>query len=179
MQTAASDGRPDLLIGIRTGGLVVAEAMARSVADPPPVLPLTSRRAGTAAKSRVVWLPALLRQLPGPVVDALRVVEHRLLSRRRRRRIQDQQVDAGEAEHICRLLADGPPGRLALVVDDAVDSGVTLAAVLRLLRARGASHARFRSAVITTTLDDPLEQPDYTLYRGVLCRFPWSFDAAR
>ena len=33
MRMVLRDGRPDALIGIRTGGLVVAEAMARSVAD--------------------------------------------------------------------------------------------------------------------------------------------------
>jgi hypothetical protein len=27
------------------------------------------------------------------------------------------------------------------------------------------------------TLDQPLVEPDFALYRGVLCRFPWSFDA--
>jgi hypothetical protein len=28
------------------------------------------------------------------------------------------------------------------------------------------------------TLDSPLVQPDFALHRGVLCRFPWSFDVA-
>ena len=65
------------------------------------------------------------------------------------------------------------------MVDDAVDSGVTLAAVLDLLRDTCRRDIRFRSAVITVTLDNPMTEPDYTLYRGVPCRFPWSFDAAR
>jgi hypothetical protein len=29
------------------------------------------------------------------------------------------------------------------------------------------------------TTEDPVVAPDYALYRGVLCRFPWSFDARR
>jgi hypothetical protein len=39
------------------------------------------------------------------------------------------------------------------------------------------SPAELRTAVITVTLEHPAVQPDYALYRGVLCRFPWSFDA--
>jgi hypoxanthine phosphoribosyltransferase len=65
-----------------------------------------------------------------------------------------------------------------LVVDDAVDSGVTLATVLRLLRESSPPDTQFRSAVVTVTLAQPLAEPDFVLYRGVLCRFPWSFDAA-
>ena len=34
------------------------------------------------------------------------------------------------------------------------------------------------SAAITVTTEQPISQPDITLYRGILCRFPWSFDAA-
>jgi hypothetical protein len=36
-----------------------------------------------------------------------------------------------------------------------------------------------RTAVITMTMEDPAAAADYALYRGVLCRFPWSFDARR
>jgi len=179
MRMVLRDGRPEALVGIRTGGLVVAEAMARSVTDPPPVLPLTSRRAGTGAKSRIGLLPRLLKALPRPVVDRLRLLELRLLSRRRRRTIQEQHVDQPEADAVRARLAGLPPGSRVLVVDDAVDSGVTLAAVLRLLRETCDPGIDFRSAVITVTLDDPLVEPDYTLFRGVPCRFPWSFDAAR
>ncbi|HET8995455.1 MAG TPA: phosphoribosyltransferase family protein, partial [Acetobacteraceae bacterium] len=134
MQIALRDGRPDALIGIRTGGLVVAEAMASALDEPLPVLPLTSRRAGTAAKSRIKLLPKLLKHAPRPVVDRLRVAELRLLSQRRRRSVQQQHVDPQEAEAIRAYLTRLPPGRTALVVDDAVDSGVTLAAVLDALR---------------------------------------------
>lgn len=175
---ASADARPHLLVGIRTGGLVVAEAMARSTDGSLPVLPLTSRRAGTGAKSRIKVLPMVLRHLPRPVVDRLRVAEHRLLSQRRRGRNQQQHVDSNELAQICRFLDNAPRNATVLVVDDAVDSGVTLAAVLRRLRDQCRPDLAIRSAVVTVTLNNPLAEPDYTLYRGVLCRFPWSFDAA-
>jgi len=178
MQHVLQDCQPDLLIGIRTGGLVVAEAMARTVGQKPIVMPLTSRRGSTGAKARVKFLPALLTMLPGRLVDGLRILEHRLLTPRRRAQgAQAQFVDPTEAAAICDRLAGLPPGRVAVVVDDAVDSGVTLAAVLQVLRS-GTPSAEFRSAAITVTAEHPLAKPDYALIHGELCRFPWSFDAA-
>ncbi len=178
MHAVACDCRPDLLVGVRTGGLIVAEAMAQSISDAPPVLPLTSRRSGTSAKSRVKFLPLVLRRLPQPMVDRMRVLEHRLITSRRRGRGPVQHIDHGEAARIGQHLA-GHQHPTVLVVDDAVDSGVTLATVLQLLRDVCPPKTEFRSAVITVTLDQPLADPDYALHRGVLCRFPWSFDAAR
>jgi uncharacterized protein len=177
MQQVMAEFRPDLLVGIRTGGYVVAEAMARATPSAIPVLPLTCRRAGTAAKSRFKLLPAVLAALPRPAVDCLRWLEHRLLSRRRRTQARVQHIDHAEAAVIGRHLAQGPASPRVLVVDDAVDSGVTLATVLRLLRETSPADTQFRSAVVTVTLDQPLAEPDFALYRGVLCRFPWSFDA--
>jgi hypoxanthine phosphoribosyltransferase len=169
--------RPGLIVGIRTGGLVVAEAMARAASAPIPVLPLTCRRAGTGVKSRLKLLPALLATLPRPAVDGLRWLEHRLLSARRRTQAKVQHIDHAEAAGIGRRLAQGPASPMVLVVDDAVDSGVTLATVLRLLRETCPQDTQFRSAVVTVTLAQPLAEPDFALYRGILCRFPWSFDA--
>ena len=178
MQQAIDRYDPDLLVGIRTGGLVVAEAMAKSAQRRIPVLPLTCRRASTAAKSRFGLLPALLAALPQPVVDGLRWLEHRLLSALRRRKSAPQDIDHAEAAAIGRYLVAHPAASRVLVVDDAVDSGVTLSTVLHLLRTATPSGTELRSAVVTVTLDQPLVEPDFTLYRGVLCRFPWSFDAA-
>jgi hypoxanthine-guanine phosphoribosyltransferase len=64
-----------------------------------------------------------------------------------------------------------------LVADDAIDSGVTLATVLGLLREVCPRGSDIRSAVITQTLMDPVVRPDYVLFQCTLCRFPWSFDA--
>jgi hypoxanthine phosphoribosyltransferase len=169
MQQVLASYRPDLLVGIRTGGQVVAETMARTASGPLPVLPLTCRRASTGAKSRFKLLPTVLAVLPW--------LEHRLLSPRRRRRAQLQHVDHAEAAAIARHLAQCPASPRVLVVDDAVDSGLTLATVLRVLREISPSNTQFRSAVVTVTLEQPLAEPDFALYRGVLCRFPWSFDA--
>jgi hypoxanthine phosphoribosyltransferase len=178
LRLAEHDYAPTLLIGIRTGGLVVAESMARTASASLPVLPLTCRRAATQAKTKIPLLGRALSALPRPVTDSLRKAELRLSAGRRRSRRPQQQPDAGEAAAIAaRVHAAGGTERL-LVVDDAVDSGVTLAAVLSTLASLCPAGTPIRSAVITVTLEGPIAQPDYALHRGVLCRFPWSFDAA-
>jgi hypoxanthine phosphoribosyltransferase len=179
MRMVAASYSPTLLIGIRTGGLVVAESMARAAAGSLPVLPLTCQRAGTATKSRLPFLHQLLAVLPRGVVDALRLLEHRLLSPRRKRLAKKPNIDHTEATAIGAQLATTHSQHRLLVVDDAVDSGVTLETVVGLLRSSCPADTDIRSAVITVTLEAPRAEPDYALYRGVLCRFPWSFDAAR
>jgi hypoxanthine phosphoribosyltransferase len=64
-----------------------------------------------------------------------------------------------------------------LVVDDAVDSGATLIAVLDAVY-KAAGSSKVRSAAITVTTENPMVMPDYYLYHDeTLIRFPWSIDA--
>jgi hypoxanthine phosphoribosyltransferase len=177
MRLVERDYLPTLVVGVRTGGLAVAEAMARAATAPVPVLPLTCRRPATRLKSRIPGLKFILASLPIRLRDALRQAEHRLTSGRRRA-ARPARVDQSEAAAIGMWLANTPNSARVLVADDAVDSGVTLDTVLRTLQAVCPPATELRSAVITVTIDDPAQEPDYALYRGVLCRFPWSFDAA-
>jgi hypoxanthine phosphoribosyltransferase len=178
MRLVEVDYAPVLIIGIRTGGLTVATAMAATASSPLPVLPLTCRRVTTGAKSRVPFFRAALSALPRSLVDMLRRIEHRVLTRSRVRNGGQQEVDQSEATAIADHVASlGSPARI-LVADDAVDSGTTLATVLRTLREVCPPGSEIRSAAITQTLEAPIARPDYVLFRGTLCRFPWSFDAA-
>jgi hypoxanthine phosphoribosyltransferase len=177
MRLVERDFSPDLVVGVRTGGLVVAEAMVCASASLPPVLPLTCRRPGTKLKSRLPGLKTVLSVLPGPLLDAMRQAEHHLVSPRRKQ-ANPPAVDPEEAAAIGAWLAKARCLRV-LVADDAVDSGATLAAVLSALRRVAPPATELRSAAMTVTMPDPIVEPDYALYRGVLCRFPWSFDAAR
>lgn len=177
MHRVLAEFQPDLLVGIRTGGMVVAEAMARAASPPIAVMPVTCRRAATGVKSRLKVLPTVLGALPRPAVDGLRWLEHHLLTARRRSQSRSQQIDHAEASAVGHHFRSAVAPRV-VVVDDAVDSGLTLATVLQLLREVCPAELQFRSAVVTVTLAQPAIEPDFVLYRGVLCRFPWSFDAA-
>jgi uncharacterized protein len=168
------DYAPALLVGVRTGGLAVAESMARLTSLP--VLPLTCRRPTTGFKSRLPGLKPLLATLPEPLLNALRRAEHRLVSGHRRSE-QSAEIDLAEAFAIGNWLRMVSRATRVLVVDDAVDSGVTLATVLQTFREVCPPGLEVRTAVITVTTEEPAVAPDYALFRGVLCRFPWSFDA--
>ena len=180
--TAASS--PDILVGIRTGGFVVAEAMIAAAAhDCPLLLPITRRRASTARKSGNAWIGKLLRRLPYSVTDRIRLLEHRAIAGRRARRkaaaTPDKlwEPDAAEAGALADAIR-ARPGARVLVVDDAVDTGTTLRAVRALILSID-PRADVRSAVLVTTTDAPIAKPDMSLFNDVLCRFPWSHDFVR
>jgi hypoxanthine phosphoribosyltransferase len=177
MRGVEHDYDPTLVVGIRTGGLVVADSMARAASAPLPVLPVTCRRATTGAKSRIPLFRAALATLPRPAVDLLRRFEHRLSATARAHQKRPQLIDHDEINVIAEWLARRAAQQRVLVADDAVDSGVTLGTVLRHLRAVCPSGTEIRTAAITQTLDRPVTRPDYALFHGTLCRFPWSFDA--
>ncbi|MCM1077579.1 MAG: hypothetical protein NC411_09500 [Bacteroides sp.] len=162
-EVAMSGFRPQLIVGIRTGGEYVAREML-------PLFPgarlalVELHRPSTPHKSA---LRRLMAALPLGLLDRLRIVESRVLSLLPRRRIPRVLLPP----EILSLL----PMRV-LVVDDAVDSGVTMLAIVRSLRECGAGDAVLTAAVTVTT-PRPAIVPDFALYRNrTLIRFPWSMD---
>lgn len=157
---------PDLIVGIATGGAIVAEMM---FTDTPHAV-VTSCRPSTRRKNRASMLWAVIRLCPLWIRDRLRIWESRRLARTvhaNARRSVDIPADSrnaiASATHI-------------LVVDDAVDSGVTLKAVREAINAINAT-AIVASATLTVTTPGPVITPDYTLYDNrTLIRFPWSKD---
>jgi len=167
--------KPDLLIGIRSGGYVVAEAMVSSFPTAK-LLPLTCHRPCTAKKQNSSTLKSVLHKLPEFLTNRLRIIEHIMLTQLRSPKINRFSPDRTELtviENFLRWYGSNPN---ILIVDDAVDSGATLATVVNIIRNIAGSHAIIKTAVITVTTVHPFIEPDYLLYRYVLCRFPWSFD---
>lgn len=177
MQLVAQDGWPDALIGIRTGGVYVAEAMAKSIDFSVPVMSLTCRRPSTKTKSKFGAIKKIVSSLPRPVVDKLRVIEHAMLTKKpQKARPENYSFDLGELAILDDWLREAGPNPSIVVVDDAVDTGTTLSLVLDAVSHR-APGGLIRSAVITVTTAKPWATPRYTLFRRQLCRFPWSLDA--
>lgn len=166
---------PELVIGIRTGGYVVAEKMKPLLDPSVAILPFTCRRPGTKRKSKP-GVKLLLRYLPYMLADRLRVVEHLLrMARKSSPSSLALAPDGAESDAIAaQIKALGTTPKI-LIVDDAVDSGRTLAAVEDAIRALAPS-ATVKSAAITVTMPTPIRNPEFSLYRYALCRFPWSFD---
>lgn len=165
-KAVAADFTPDLIIGIATGGEYVAAGVFPDVAHASVAL----HRPSTADKERASLIFRILRRSPRRLADALRIVEARILALRgHSHKIPPFTLPDDVREAIAQA-------RNILVVDDAVDSGATLQAVLKAV-AEVPGTRDVRSAVITVTTSSPRVSPDYALYRNsTLIRFPWSKD---
>lgn len=166
---------PDIIIGIRTGGYVIAEIMANALQTKPLLLAISRQRTSTQRKSKIKFLKKILSFLPYRVTDYLRVLEHKHLNSRSTRRQQSFSPNIDELSTLRGVLRTCENYKI-LIVDDAIDSGETMKSVSDVVRAEANSTCIIKTAAITVTTDSPLIQPDYTLYRHVLCRLPWSFD---
>lgn len=176
MDMVCGQGKPQMIVGIPTGGMHVAEAMS-DAASWLPIFPLTCRRPSTRHK-RAHGLKTFVRSLPRPLLDQLRIIEHAVLTRQPKAPSQASfQIDEVELEMLRDAVTAAGPRPSILVVDDAVDTGTTLSVVLDAVRRYAPPAATIRSAAITVTTEHPLISPDYALYSRQLCRFPWSLDA--
>jgi len=167
LEEKSAEFMPDLVLGIASGGEEVARRMFLSL----PHAVVRCRRPGSEKKDRSPFLFRLIRALPRTVRDWLRIAEARWLSARGgrpdSRRVECSAEDRKAIAGASRIL----------VVDDAVDSGATLAAVVEMLGADGCNKKEVASAVLTVTTANPAARPDYTLYDNrTLLRFPWSKD---
>ncbi|TAK98628.1 MAG: hypothetical protein EPO08_18645 [Rhodospirillaceae bacterium] len=178
MELVLTDWRPDVLIGIRSGGLYVAEAMGKACPFHIPIHSITCRRPTTRFKTASATLRGVIAELPRPVLDQLRVLEHRLITQRAKHpKPGERQLDAAELEVLDHWLTTAGDHPSLLIVDDSVDSGVTMAIVRDAIRRRSPAGAEIRCATITVTTPQPSIIPDYVLFHQQLCRFPWSLDA--
>lgn len=168
----------DATIAIRTGGVWVCDAISESL--PADYLgerhDVTLQRPSTKAKNGIA--DKILPLFPRFILNAMRMAEALVL---RLIHLTASANDISEVALDSRLVAIlGNRGKPELlVVDDAVDSGKTLAAVRQsILKVN--QKAVITSAAITVTTSSPVVSPDYALYSNhTLIRFPWSKDFRR
>lgn len=171
----ASAFRPTHLLAIANGGVHVTREMANHIALDSSLLVVPARRRLSEWK-RGFHATALLRRLPYFITDRLRVLEAHVLGRLRKPDTSDLFAPLPrDVSEILRSIRSPVPIRL-LVVDDAVDSGRTLRRIVNELQCVQDAGGEIRTAVITVTRAHPLIRPDFHLYDGVICRFPWSYD---
>lgn len=158
--------RPDLVIGIATGGDYVAEKMFIDI----PHASIKLRRPTSESKDASKHLFRILRHLPRPLLDIFRICEAWLLRFRKIDILRDVHIPEN-------LKASIINSHRILVVDDAVDSGGTLKSIVNALNRLKTDNCVVKSAVITVTTDNPVIIPDFYLFANrTLIRFPWSKD---
>lgn len=168
-------GRFDAIVGIRRGGSIVCDAFCKAF---PATLygsrhDVTLQRAGTKRKGGAAG--AILKRLPLPLLNLLRIMESRALSLLNRRRRGNGNPPVALDPELADILRRTAEPRI-LVIDDAIDSGHTLSAVVASLKNMNPATA-VTTAVVTETTDKPAEHADFAIYRNrTLIRFPWSND---
>lgn len=179
-EVPTSKAAPDGIVGIATGGLVCANILAKDLSLP--MLEITLRRPSTTRKSHPLSKKAL-RLLPYAVSNWMRRFEDWKLERQTRRLSPGTNGGSTETNAVLAATIASVADRVRelelshlVVIDDAVDSGITLGRVMSDLRTALPSQVRLTSAVVCQTRPNPSYVPDVALYHMCLCRFPWSFD---
>ena len=156
----AAGFRPDILVYVEEGARLPAAALCRELGLN--AVPVIARRRGHGLKKVMAPLIALM---PRALTNFLRRTEERS-------RVHAQ----GGRTAIWPHDFAGPVGNI-LLLDDAADTGSTLAAVKTALVHRGMEAARIRTAVLCATTEAGRAQADfYVLERN--CVLPWSPDSA-
>jgi hypoxanthine phosphoribosyltransferase len=164
--------RPTHVIGIATAGNHVARSLVKWLHRGVPLLEIGARRSSTGVKERI-GLRHWLARLPDSYTSELRRLENRLITRRLN---PDRRVSM-RGEQISLLMTLDGTRASVLVVDDCVDTGASLKAVLAFVRDRVGPDTAVYSAALTSTIEHPLVQPDFKLYENTQFRGPWSHDS--
>ncbi|MGB7399883.1 hypothetical protein [Castellaniella sp.] len=163
-------GRPDLVVGIATGGLRTVESMGYS---PAKVIAVKRQRASTRLKS-YSRIGAVFRSMPIFISDMARMVEAFLREQRfilSGKRLEQRPVKVIDGA----AWLDLQPNSI-LIIDDAVDSGATFVDVVGFLK-DAFPDAMFVTAAICQTFRNPAYKVDYIMYKRTLLRCPWAMDA--
>lgn len=162
----ARAAEPQLIIGILNGGGEVGRLIHKRFPGAEYAEP-SLRRKSSKRKSR---LAKLLRKLPTAAVDTLRLFEARRLERKPKDSIAPFTLPE-------EVASAAKKAKSILIVDDAVDSGMTMLRVRDAVKKAAPADASIFTAAITVTTSNPLINPDFALFRNkTLIRFPWSND---
>lgn len=165
-----SSFRPELIVTIATGGVFVADNMPFGKAD----RHIVDLKRGSSHQKEKFKIDRVLKILPYWLLDLLRIIEAKILELS----IKDKLPDPVTLAAIRKSFGEDIDfnNKPILIVDDAVDSGKTLATVALAVRELAGSQADIRSASLVVTTKAPSIMPDYSLFNGDLLRFPWSKD---
>lgn len=169
-----SDYSPDLIIGIATGGEVVARAVATEINTP--IMIIKRQRRLTKYKSGFK-LSKVLPILPRWFNDALRRIEIRYNEKKFLAKGKvwvpcDVVLISGDLQALTQF-------NKILLIDDSVDSGGTMVDCINFLQGFLSGNSMIKTAALNDTFREPVLIPDFYLYKDTLIRCPWANDVGR
>ena len=164
---------PDIIIGVLTGGGYVGRKVFKEFeAFNQPIFykEIKLQRKSTKAKSD----SKIFKILPYSVLNIMRILEMELLELKAKFVKPSRCGTIDLDEETIALLKHG--GMKVLLVDDAIDTGMTLKIVKNFLVNQFNETNDIKIAVVTSTNRHPVMEADFFLYNRVLIRFPWASD---
>ena len=169
-----NDSSKILVLGIKEGGVYLAEnvfQVLRNSANQVDLKFIKCQRPSTSVKKknefRKAFIQTIFKISPIIILDLLRNVEHYFLTKKsieyNREIILDEIINFNLYDKI-------------VIVDDAVDSGVTLQKVNDYVQSLAVKSTKVKSLAVVITSNNAIVTPDFYLYKDVLIRFPWSLD---
>lgn len=161
-QTVRRSGyKPEHILYIERAGLLVGFEIADFFQCG--ISGITSRRSGSSIKSK---FKRILRHLPRVITHFLRQFE-----------LNSNIHGIHKERNVFCEYQFPPKDKKLLIVDDAIDTGYSLAAIRNFLETHGYDKNSIKIAVLTTTGAAPVLHADFSLLDQVTCAFPWSYDS--
>ena len=165
----ASGFHPTAIVGIPTAGRFVMDAMRAEAGDSVLMLEAAAKRPTTTDAKKSSTVKQVASRLPTSIQRLLRALELHLVTKRLPRARTVVISDANRASLL------GLSAARLLVVDDSVDTGATLEAVVKELR-RIRPDADVKTAALAVSLPKLRVPVDFVLHNDVLIQGPWSVD---
>ena len=166
--------QPDWVIGIASGGVKLLDELPLKNREKG--LEVNLKRPSTKYKHDMSWI----KFLPKVILDNLRRVESYFVEKKTKKSLlkNSNYRNSDKLNNVTAQLESMKCNfshSKILIVDDAIDSGMTMSVVQQAILLFDSS-ATVKTAVIVKTLKYQFFKPDFFLFNEVLIRFPWSKD---
>ncbi|MDR0873713.1 MAG: phosphoribosyltransferase [Prevotellaceae bacterium] len=160
----------DLIVGIAEGGRLIAETIAQKLYLP--LLLVGRQRELTRYKSKA---RNMFKHFPKKILNFARITENNCYEMLGKMRKHEEKLDKINILSNDLSFFENPQIKNILLVDDAIDSGVTIRDTEKFLQMKN-NNWNIKTAVLTQTFNRPVKKADYQIYNRTLVRFPWSND---
>ena len=169
-----SSWEPELIIGIRTGGIYVAQPLYEEISQhyESQYNTVSLSRISTQRKKKIN-ISKILKKLPYFLLDFLRNLEVLLFEKTKTKQyVPNREKEINITPELEEQISSSSK---ILLVDDAVDTGTTLLAIKNKLLSINPDMT-VKTAVLTITHKTSFIDTDFYIYNRVLLRCPWSED---